>query len=62
MKGFFRVINFLLSMIGTFFVICLIIMSIGGSLELISNSFGFLIVLFLSILINLVMDYVIHDM
>ena len=34
----------------------------GGSLEFVSNSFGFLLIMLLSILINIVMDYVIHDM
>lgn len=63
MKEFFRFVNFLFSTIGTFTVLCLIIALLNdGSLEFVSVNFGFLLVLILSVFINLVMDYVIHDM
>lgn len=63
MKQVFRFLNILLSTTGTFIILTFIIALLkGGSLEFVSNSFGFLLIMLLSILINIVMDYVIHDM
>lgn len=63
MKQVFRFINVICSTTGTFIILTFIVALLnGGSIEFVSNSFGFLLIMLLSTLINIVMDYVIHDM
>lgn len=63
MKQVFRFLNVILSTTGTFIILIFIVALLnGGSVHFVSNSFGFLLIMLLSILINIIMDYVIHDM
>ena len=63
MKQVFRFINVIFSTTGTFIILTFIVALLnGGSVEFVSNSFGFLLIMLLSTLINIVMDYVIYDM
>lgn len=63
MKQVFRFLNVIFSTTGTFIILTFIVALLnGGSIEFVAGSFGFLLIMLLSILINIVMDYVIHDM
>lgn len=63
MKQVFRFLNIIFSTTGTFIILTFIVALLnGGSVEFVSNSFGFLLVMIFSVLINTIMDYVIHDM
>ena len=63
MKQVFRYLNIIFSTTGTFIILIFILALLnGGSVHFAAGSFGFLLIMLLSILINIVMDYVIHDM
>lgn len=63
MKQVFRCLNIIFSTTGTFIIFTFIVALLNdGSVEFVAGSFGFLLIMLLSILINIVMDYVIHDM
>lgn len=63
MKQVFRFLNVIFSTTGTFIILTFILALLNdGSVEFGAGNFGFLLIMLLSILINIVMDYVIHDM
>lgn len=63
MKQVFRCLNIIFSTTGIFIILTFIVALLNdGSVEFVAGSFGFLLIMLLSILINIVMDYVIHDM
>ena len=62
MKQVFRCLNVIFSTTGTFIILTLIVALLnGGSVHFVSGSFEFLLIMLLSILINIIMDYVIHE-